>query len=129
MAPMKTKLFTVEEANQMLPQVSAFIDELAALKIDIEKRQAEIDVLELVGVASSQVAGKLRELEGRVENFRDRVRRFHGLGCELKDLEAGLVDFLAHQGDQLVYLCWKRGEPKVGHWHPIEGGYATRKPL
>jgi hypothetical protein len=28
-----------------------------------------------------------------------------------------------------VYLCWRLGEPEVGHWHELEAGFAGRRKL
>ena len=50
-------------------------------------------------------------------------------GCVVKDLDRGLVDFYSLAGDKLIFLCWHAGEPEVGHWHPIEGGFTSRQPL
>lgn len=51
------------------------------------------------------------------------------LGCEVKDLHRGLVDFPARIGDDIAYLCWQRGETRIGWWHTLGGGFAGRKAL
>jgi len=28
-----------------------------------------------------------------------------------------------------VWLCWRLGEPDVGHWHELDEGYRNRRPL
>ncbi|HUK64136.1 MAG TPA: DUF2203 family protein, partial [Dongiaceae bacterium] len=50
-------------------------------------------------------------------------------GAVVKDLDLGLIDFYSLAGDRLVFLCWKLGEAEVAHWHPLDGGYASRRPL
>jgi len=57
------------------------------------------------------------------------VARIHGLGAVLKDYPMGLVDFLGEIEGEIVYLCWKRGEERVGHFHPLEGGFSRRRPI
>jgi len=47
----------------------------------------------------------------------------------VKDLHRGLVDFPARIGNEVVYLCWQRGEDRIGWWHTLGGGFASRKPL
>ena len=59
----------------------------------------------------------------------DAVERMNGLGCLVKDLEAGLVDFYSLQDDEPVFLCWQFGEPAVAHWHALDEGFSGRKPL
>jgi hypothetical protein len=29
----------------------------------------------------------------------------------------------------VVYLCWRFGEDRIGHWHELDGGFAGRRPL
>ena len=47
----------------------------------------------------------------------------------LKDPQMGLIDFPTLRDGELVELCWKLGEEKIGHWHRIGEGFAGRKPL
>jgi hypothetical protein len=47
----------------------------------------------------------------------------------LRDLDRGLVDFPAIRDGREVYLCWVLGEPDIGYWHELDGGYAGRQEL
>ena len=47
----------------------------------------------------------------------------------VKDLDQGLVDFLARRGREQVFLCWRLGEPEIRYWHRLQDGFANRKPL
>ena len=51
-------------------------------------------------------------------------------GIIVKGIEHGLVDFphLRANGEE-VYLCYQLGEEGIHFWHPLETGYAGRKPL
>jgi hypothetical protein len=40
-----------------------------------------------------------------------------------------LIDFPAWMNGREVYLCWRLGEPDVGHWHELDAGFAGRKKL
>lgn len=57
------------------------------------------------------------------------IHRIEGMGCLVKDLDLGLIDFPASIDSEEVYLCWKAGEPAVTHWHRVDEGFATRRPL
>lgn len=135
---MKTKLYTLEEANLMLPQIELLLNKLSDIKLSISKHQAEIDVLELIqegsGVkrvkpTSSYFEKKLEDMQSLFDQFKQEIHKFSELGCELKDLDQGLVDFYSLKGDKLVYLCWKKGEKKIAYWHEIEAGFAGRQPI
>jgi hypothetical protein len=47
----------------------------------------------------------------------------------LRDPQRGLVDFPALIDGEEVYLCWLVDEPSIGHWHPLDAGFAGRRPL
>ncbi len=57
------------------------------------------------------------------------VRAIHALGCELKDVQQGLVDFPSTIEGGVAYLCWQRGEASIAFWHTLEAGFAGRRPL
>ena len=64
-----------------------------------------------------------------VEAFQTTVENIEQLGCHLKGLDPGLVDFPHLRDGKEVYLCWRYGEPEITYWHDIEGGFSGRKPL
>jgi len=48
---------------------------------------------------------------------------------QVKDLDAGLVDFPSTRDDEDVLLCWQLGEDEIGWWHLPDAGFAGRQPL
>src|SRR3989442_9666786 len=66
------------------------------------------------------------DLERSVQADVDEV---HALGCELKDIHRGLVDFPARIGNEVGYLSWQRVERAIGCCHPLDTGFAGRKAL
>jgi hypothetical protein len=123
-----TKVFTVEEANALLPQVRHLIEEIFALRQEVMGMRPDMrPVLEkAVGNGGSRKAGELLET---FKKFEQVIAQLHRLGCELKGIEQGLVDFPAIRDGQLVYLCWQYNEPVVAFWHDIDAGFAGRQPL
>jgi hypothetical protein len=69
------------------------------------------------------------ELRRGEERMRELQEELAQLGVELKDFFIGLIDFRSMQDGREVYLCWKLGEPDVGHWHELDAGYAGRRPI
>ena len=67
--------------------------------------------------------GELKHEIGRL------IYRIESLGCVVKDIDLGLVDFPAMRDDEPIYLCWKLGEAAVNYWHGLDEGFALRKPL
>jgi len=56
------------------------------------------------------------------------IAKIQEKGAELKDVDAGLIDFPAVRFGEPVYLCWKLGEEEVEFWHGSEG-FRGRKAL
>ncbi len=130
--PWIPKVFTLQEAESLLPQVAAQVARLRALRRGIVALQARVDIEELAGpgaASAGTVRGLLEAMESQVREFHAQRRALRGLGCELKDLAQGLVDFLAEHQGQLVYLCWMEGEERITHWHELDQGFAGRRPL
>ena len=70
-----------------------------------------------------------RRREQAAERLKRSVETLNEVGCVIKDLDVGLVDFPAlHRGEE-VYLCWKVGERDIEFWHGMDEGFAGRKPI
>lgn len=127
------RLFTPAEAEQVLPQVLGAISALRALRKRIIRLQTQVDIEELTAGGKAETRDRVEELlgqiEAEVESFHQGMADLHGLGCELKDLEKGLVDFYAERDGKVVYLCWMEGEEHVRFWHGLDEGFLGRKAL
>jgi hypothetical protein len=134
-APDFKRLFTVDEANAMLPLVRAICQDLSALAGEVVERRERVSFL-MAGRGDAQrdpYSEELLQIEEELQRDRDRVREYvqelNDLGVQPKDAVAGLVDFPSMIDDRLVYLCWKLGEPEVLYWHDVDAGYSARQPL
>lgn len=125
---MMTKHFTAEEANRALPQVRSLVAQIRQAREAIIAAQPELwPVLEkAIGNGGSKKAGDLLSEFRRVEQG---VQALQEIGCVLKDMSIGLVDFPALRDGREVLLCWKYDEPEVMFWHDLQSGYQGRKRL
>lgn len=133
---MRITLHTVEEANRQLAAIRPQLERLRGQKREFDRLETRLDVL-LVATAGAAPenpdAVELRTCSDKRRRLGESIGRavtaLHEKGVLVKDLDEGLCDFYALQGDRLVFLCWKLGEPEVAHWHTLEGGFASRRPL
>jgi hypothetical protein len=125
---MPTHYFTVAEANALLPRVKAVISGLLEARQRILDAQPDLwPVLEkAIGNGGSKKAGELLVEFERIESS---VNALSEMGCILKDINSGLVDFPTIRNGREVLLCWRYDEPEVGFWHDAEAGFAGRQPL
>ena len=132
------KTFTVVEANALLPTAIPLIKQLQGLQSSIVQTNQQLD--ELVaklaagnGYPLTAIKDRIRELTQHqlqlIEAFQSALQSLEALGCQLKDLQEGLVDFYGVQHGELVFLCWKLGEDRIRFWHTLEDGFSGRQPL
>lgn len=127
------RVFTVQEANQLLPEISVLLQKIRAVRNQILNLEVEIDALEIISekkdTKSGEFSKKVEEYSVCVNSFYALIDELHKTGCILKDPEMGLVDFHSLYQGRIVFLCWHLGEGEISHWHEVGGGYATRQPL
>jgi hypothetical protein len=129
------RLFTIEQANAMLPLVRAITGDLAALARDVMQRRHRLSVLTTgrdlkpSDPYSDELAQMETELERDALRLQEYVQELRELGVEPKGAIEGLVDFPAEMDGRIVYLCWRLGESEVLFWHDLESGFGGRQPL
>lgn len=127
------RYFTVEEATAALPEVERLLGRLRELRTDAVDAKARIDALWDRLHEGSHVLDELlaaqRELERRTAAAEQTMEDLGSIGCVVRDLDLGLVDFPALAAGGEVFLCWRVGEDAIGYWHGTTEGYAGRKPV
>lgn len=83
----------------------------------------------ILGLELEDIVERHPELQSFTESIAEAAGEIEEMGCVLKDIDTGLVDFPAQIGDDVNFLCWQSGEPSIVAWHTIEGGFAGRQPL
>ena len=121
------RLFTVQEANELIPFLSNKLQELRLAHGKLELWSEDAPSQQEVAFAGGMVADS--RYVSLLTRFQALLEEICAEGCYLKDLDSGLVDFPTLWEGREVYLCWKLGESEVGHWHEIEAGFAGRRSL
>jgi hypothetical protein len=122
------KLFTVDEANALLPTLNMLLQDVARHRDSLREKAPRMDpILRAAGANGGGRAGSEYGVEAY--NLYLTVERIRELGVILKDLDVGLLDFPHERAGRVVFLCWHPPEERVAFWHEIEAGYAGRQPL
>ena len=122
------RYFTVEEANQCIPELVDEISQLRAIRNLLAGLHAEITPL-LEVVSSNGGSKHTPTLLKATADFEEILERIAARGCHLKGLDPGLVDFPHLREGREVYLCWRINEKEIRYWHEIEDGFEGRQPL
>src|SRR5918911_218661 len=105
------KLFTINEANELLPVIRP---KLERIKARYEKLSGFREAAKAASVAATESGG------GGMEGGSAYVKSLYeigklttelgDLGIQLKDYSRGLIDFPSMRDDRIVLLCWQLGE-------------------
>jgi len=130
------KTFTLDEAHSLLPVLESLLkraiegkkaaEEVEAALADLARR---IYLSGGMRVDVGKVAKQRAEIETHLKLARESVAEIDSIGVQVKDLEAGLLDFPCRMDDQVVLLCWRMGETSIEHWHTMESGFQGRQPV
>jgi hypothetical protein len=124
--PSKVKRrFTLEQANKSLPLVSRIVADIVKVHQEATRLQTKLETHR-----NAREAARMEDQrESMLERLQSLVDELSQVGCELKDYQMGLVDWIGRHKGRDVYLCWKLGEQKIGFWHELQTGFSGRQPV
>jgi hypothetical protein len=128
------KTFTLDEAQSLLPVLSSLLKRALDDKHSAEEVETGLSGLAhriyLSGgmkVNTTAVAKQRAEMDAHLQRVRESIAEIDAIGVQVKDLDAGLLDFPCRVDDDVVLLCWRMGEPSIEHWHTVEAGFQGRQ--
>ena len=124
------KLFTIDEANSLLPTVRPIVK-------SIQRSHRRLVTFQGVAKQAAQGAehgGGGMSLGPRYAELLVDLSTYSGqlesLGIQLKDYHHGMIDFPSMRDGRVVLLCWKADEgDRLEWWHDVEAGFQGRQPL
>ena len=132
------RLWTVEEANARVPELEELLPRLRAWTVRMAEVHAELHRLQEfwgkeIDAPDHADHERKNQLDSEWANLTQRleeaVSSLQREAIELRDVDSGLVDFYGYVSGEVVFLCWLRGEPEVGHYHTLTSGFRNRRPL
>lgn len=123
------KLFTIDTANEMLPEIRTKLERIRGLyaKIGTFRDSA------LAAATASEFGGGMEGGSNYVRSLYEVGKittEINDAGVQLKDYTRGLIDFPCKRDGRIVLLCWQLGEPDgIEWWHEIDAGFAGRQRL
>jgi hypothetical protein len=131
-----SKRFNLAEAQRLIPRVERLMRDALARKEEYQEAERVIQSFaERVMMMGGMNVDRDRAREARqrrdsaAQNLRDTIESLQQLGCVVKDLDIGLVDFPTRFRGVDVYLCWKMGERAIEFWHGMDEGFRGRKAI
>lgn len=130
------RYFTLETATAVLPDVMRLLS--AAMEGKSARAKSATDLaaykkrLVMAGGAfpnKNRLAAYADQARTSHDAMKSAVHHLEALGLEVRDIEQGLVDFPALYQSQVVYLCYRSGEPTLAHWHYEAEPFSARRPI
>ncbi|HEY7659661.1 MAG TPA: DUF2203 domain-containing protein [Actinomycetota bacterium] len=118
--------YSVEEADATLPDLR---ERLARIRAARQTMLREAEVVRDRVVVDGGGTNVDRSYWASTDTLRSELEHLAAESILLRDPETGLVDFPGEREGEPVYLCWRLGEDRVGHWHPLDTGFSGRRPL
>ncbi len=134
----RPKVFTLEEANLLLPELEKRLSALLEKKENYTRHHDELLMHELIAHAENKgglfpvsigLEEEIRLLEAAIVRLEEDIRSIQALGCVLRNVEQGWVDFLGEWKGEQIYFCWRKGESSIQFYHPLKGDMTERRPL
>jgi hypothetical protein len=130
------KRFTLAEAQSLIPRVDPLLRSAISLKTEYADAEASVRsfverVTMMGGVTLNrqEVRATRERRDAAANRLKATIAEVQELGCQIKDLDIGLIDFPTLLNGIEVCLCWKLGEDRIEYWHGMEEGFRGRKPI
>jgi hypothetical protein len=131
-----SRRFTLAEAQRLIPRVDRLLRQAIEMKAcydDAEKQiqafQERVMMMGGVSVDRERAVEARTRRDGAAAQLRSSIEQVQEVGCLIKDLDIGLIDFPTTYRGNEVYLCWKLGEGGIEFWHGVDEGFRGRKKI
>lgn len=125
------RTFTLEEATACLPRLRPLLVDLREAFHEHKFALDQWKELVAFGEGEDEEARRWRrEADEEGQRVQAIVDEIVAVGADVKDPLLGLVDFPALRSDgSIVLLCYRDDEDAIRFWHPLESGFAGRRPV
>ncbi len=122
------KFFTLEEANSLIPQLLEWVPRIQKLATSLNNDFPDIKSAREKAKWSGGSEQGVDYLNA-VLKYNNLMHKVEEMGCEVKGIREGLIDFPSIREGREVYLCWRMPEKEILFWHDLNTGFAGRKPI
>ena len=119
--------FTLDQAQALLSELRPKLEEIVRLKRILDQKGYDVHKHRYFG---GMGPNGQKVFPTEMEDLVELVSEINQIGVQIKDLDAGLIDFphVRVNGEE-VFLCFRLPESSIGYWHTLDGGFAGRKPI
>ena len=130
------RYFTLTQARAKLAEAERAIREILHSRVIYHDAEQKLEALNQRifmsgGMLIDRPAVELLKLnkETSGQRLKAAAEELEEIGCLIKDLQVGLIDFPTLYRGEEVYLCWRLGEDDISFWHGVHEGFSGRKSI
>jgi len=132
----RPKVFTLKEANEALPKIVEALKRVVIINERTKVLTTDInDLFDIWGEGvydpkntdHTYCYSKMTERNALLQELQYHINNIQGLGCFVKDVNQGLVDFYCEHNGNLILLCWRKDEKEILWWHKPNDGWGARR--
>jgi hypothetical protein len=124
------------EAQRLIPELDLLLRHAISAKAEYQEAvQAIQETSQRITMMGGTAINRDHAIDARdrrdddANSLRTAIEKVQEVGCLVKDLDVGLVDFPTLYRGQEVCLCWKLGEKTIDFWHGMDEGVRGRKAI
>lgn len=123
------KLFTIAEANALLPDIIPKLKDIRSLYVRMEGfREASRSAAAASDFGGGMIGGT--PYLNTLYDIGKLTTELFEMGVEIKDHTRGLIDFPSMRAERIILLCWQFGDGEgIEWWHETDAGFAGRQPI
>jgi len=123
------RYFNVIHAERALVLVRRIVADMVGWYDRLLELQEAFEAADAGGADREISEGIKSEMSKVAEKLHSCMLELDDVGAEVKDWEAGVVDFPCVAGGREVRLCWQYGQDRICYWHDIHACPGGRKPI
>lgn len=131
----RTRQFTVDEANAMLPLVRLIVSDISRAFQLVTRRRSDLHRILRRGPRTSgdlydaEIAESRADLQREYERIWQVRDELEQLGVLLRAPESGCVEFPSTMSGQHVFLSWQLGDERVAYYRKIDEPQSERREI
>lgn len=110
------KLFSIEQANSLIPQVDQTLEQLKSTQAELQLIAAQLRQAEPYSIEARNLFFESAFLAQELQGLKAEIET---LGVKVADPKTGALGFPGQIGAELVYLTWEPGEKSVSHFRRL----------
>ena len=129
------RYFSQDEINALIPELEGIFVRFSEKKDERDRMHDFLLIEELLKdatagmIAPDHIDTEAMKVDQAIVEMEHEIKKITSLGCIIRSLEHGMVDFPAEKDGEKIYFSWRCGEKAVSFWRAAHVPFSQRLPL